>query len=126
MPKWTKCPRGLTLTTHSSGERVERKFSVLIPVILLGPKRRTAPIAGLLPLGLRLVRVSRRLLLLLLLLLLFVLRSRCVWYANILMSLPETAPAAAAFPDYTPAPVPDVPSDAADVTPAGTHIEEID
>ena len=30
----------------------------------------------------------------------------------------------ASFPDYTPAP--DVPSDAAGVTPAGTHIEEID
>ena len=42
--------------------------------------------------------------------------------ANILMSLPETAPAAASFPDYTPAPT----SDAAGVTPAGTHIEEID
>ena len=31
--------------------------------------------------------------------------------ANILMSLPETAPAAASFPDYTPAPVPDGLSD---------------
>ena len=61
MPQWTKCPSVLT-TTHSSGERVERKVSV--PVILIGPKRRTALIAGLLPLGLRLVRVSRRLLLL--------------------------------------------------------------
>ena len=42
--------------------------------------------------------------------------------AKILMCLPETAPAAASFPDYTPAPT----SDAAGVTPAGTHIEEID
>ena len=44
--------------------------------------------------------------------------------ANILMRLPKTAPAVASFPDYTPAP--DVSSDAAGVTPAGTHIEEID
>ena len=56
VPKRTKCPKGLTTHNPSNITGIEIIYlvesKVSLPVVILGPMRRMAPIAGFLALGL--------------------------------------------------------------------------